>query len=172
MHTADQWIESLPDGHLGTLHTLETMRRLARKDYGRAPAQVVARYLADCGDVVGAAFRVARDCIRFVPDPPGIELVQDFYHSTISQAGDCDDKAVWLATALLAAGVAVRFVVQSYDGEFWANGWDHVYLEYYDFDRWRWVALDPTADGHTGIVADIGWRQTLPPAGVEWRFEV
>lgn len=172
MRTQNEWIEALPEGHLGTLRTLDTMRGLARKDYPGPVAQAVARYLASCGDVVRAAFMFARDCIRYQPDPPGIEKVQDFYHSTISQTGDCDDKAVWLATALLAAGVPVRFVVQSYDGNFWPNGWDHVYLEFYDFDEWQWVALDPTADGHTGIIADIGWRQALPRDGFEWRFEI
>lgn len=172
MQTNQEWIEAMPPGHLGTLRTLETMSWLARKDYGSPSARAVASYLAACGDLVEGAFRFARDCILYTPDPPSIERVQDFLHSTISQRGDCDDKAVWLATALLAGGVPVRFVVQSYDGDFWRNGWDHVYLECYDFDGWQWVALDPTADGHTGIVAPIGWRQSLPSEGFEWRFPI
>ena len=172
MESQHEWIEPLPSGHLGTLHTLETMRKLARKDYSRPRARAVVEYLRTCGDVVEGAFRFARDCIRYFEDPPGIERVQDFENSSINQAGDCDDKAVWLATALLAANIPVRFVVQSYDGNFWENGWDHVYLEYYSFDQWDWVGLDPTADGHTGIIADIGWRQPLPQPGIEWRFEI
>lgn len=166
------WIRPLPEGHLGTLYTLEIMRGLARRDYAGPAVQAVAAYLASCGDLAHAAFVFARDCIRYEQDPVAVEKVQDFYRSTASQRGDCDDKAVWLATVLLAAGVPVRFRVQSYDGDFWTNGWDHVYLEYWDRARWSWVALDPTADGHTGIVASPGWRQTLPPSGIDWWYEI
>lgn len=170
------WIEPLPEGHLGTLRTLEVMRWLARKDslsievcntvntillQGRqSPALPPAAVL----------FFFARDQIIYTPDPPDMEKVSDFAHLTINRAGDCDDKVQWLATALLSLGVAVRFVVQSYDGQYWANGWDHIFLEFWD--NWQWIAADPTADGHGGFVADLGWRQALPAGGAEMIFEV
>jgi transglutaminase-like putative cysteine protease len=169
------WIEALPEGHQGTLRTLDTMRFLARKDFSRPGIRNIISLLtagASGRDRVQALFVFARDRIRYVEDPEGIELVRDFDHCIEEGKGDCDDKVTWLATALLAAGVPCRFVIQSYTSNFWADGWDHVYLEFYDWDQWKWIALDPTADGHTGVIAEIGWRQALPPTGCEMRFEV
>lgn len=151
------------------MRTLETMRYLVRKDYSsdfvRACVWEILR--ASRRDRVEALFFFARDCIRYVEDPPQVEKVADFQRTIEMGYGDCDDKVVWLATALLSIGVSVRFVVQSY-----GETWDHVYLEFYDWSRLGWVALDPTADGHTGIVGDVGWRQPLPVSGYEMRFDV
>lgn len=163
------WIEPLPDGHQGTMRTLETMRYLCRKDY---QSPFIRSYVWDLlasrhHDCVSTLFFYARDRIRYVEDPPQMEKVSDFQRTTESGQGDCDDKVVWLATALLSIDVSVRFVVQSY-----GETWDHVYLDFYDWARWKWVALDPTADGHTGIVAAVGWRQPLPASGYEMRFDV
>ena len=165
------WIEPLADGHRGTLRTLEVMRWLVRKDFELPSVNAKIHQLLQRQpgiSPVAALFAFARDQIRYVPDPPDCEKVSDFEHTTASGEGDCDDKVVWLATALLCVGVPVRFVVQSYAGD----TWDHVYLEFYDWQSWRWVALDPTADGHTGIVAGIGWQQPLPATGREMVYEV
>lgn len=164
------WIEPLADGHAGTLRTLDVMRWLVRKDSQLLSVRAIIQKLTQQSGLppVAALFLFARDEIRYVADPPNCEKVSDFAHTTASRKGDCDDKGVWLATALLCLGVPVRFVVQSYDG----NSWDHVYLEFYDWSAWRWTALDPTADGHTGVVAEIGWRQPLPPNGREMIYEV
>jgi len=155
------WCEPLADGHAGTLRTLAVMRDLVRIGSQLPSILPTVRAIhtqATPRQPVESLFLFARDGIRYVPDPANLEKVSDFDHTTASREGDCDDKVVWLATALLCLGVPVRFVVQSYDG----NSWDHVYLEFYDWQAWRWTALDPTADGHTGIVAEIGWRQPLP----------
>ena len=165
------WIEPLADGHAGTLRTLEVMRWLCRKDSKlfsvNAKIQTLLEQQPGINPVV-ALFLFARDAVRYVPDPPDCEKVGDFEHTTASREGDCDDKVVWLATALLCLGLSVRFVVQSYNGD----NWDHVYLEFYDLAAWRWTALDPTADGHTGIVANVGWRQPLSATGREMVYEV
>lgn len=165
------WIEPLADGHAGTLRTLEAMRWLVRKDFSRRETRQIIQQLFGAipsPQLVESLFLFSRDAIRYLPDPENLEKVSDFDHTTASRQGDCDDKVVWLATALLAVGVPVRFVVQSYGG----GSWDHVYLEFYDWQAWRWVALDPTADGHTGVVAEVGWRQSLPPNGREMIYEV
>lgn len=174
--TADlSWVEPLPDGHQGTLRTLEAMRWLVRKDARSTFVRQSVHSLLNSCEVRGrdtapvdALFLFARDGIRYVVDPPGLERVASFQVTTELGYGDCDDKVTWLATALLSQGEAIRFRVQSYDGA----QWDHVYLEFYDWSKWQWVALDPTADGHTGIVADIGWRQPLPLGGAEMVYEV
>lgn len=165
------WCEPLADGHAGTLRTLEVMRWLVRENYRSRGTRTVLQGLfqgAQSSSLVERLFLFARDEIRYRPDPENLEQIADFHHTTAARAGDCDDKVIWLATALLACGVPVRFVVQSYDG----GSWDHVYLEFYDWNAWRWVALDPTADGHTGVVASIGWRQPLPQQGKEMIYEV
>jgi hypothetical protein len=163
------WIEPLPDGHQGTMRTLETMRYLCRKDYQSSfiRAYVWRLIRAPGHDPVPTLFFYARDRILYVEDPPQVEKVADFQRTTELGYGDCDDKVVWLATALLSIDVSVRFVVQSY-----GETWDHVYLEFYDWARLGWVALDPTADGHTGVVGDVGWSQPLPAGGYEMRFDV
>lgn len=165
------WCEPLADGHAGTLRTLDVMRWLVRKDSSqRLTSQILQNLIPATppGQCVESLFLFARDGIRYVADPPNLEKVSDFFHTTASRQGDCDDKVVWLGTALLAVGIPVRFVVQSYDGE----SWDHVYLEFYDWTAWRWTALDPTADGHTGVWATVGWRQPLPASGREMVYEV
>jgi hypothetical protein len=166
------WIEILPDGHQGTIRTLEAMRFLCRKDYKSPFVEACVWGIQEFGrqrgwSDVDALFFFARDSIRYVEDPPGLEKVADFERTTQSLAGDCDDKCVWLATALLSIDVPVRFVIQSY-----GRTWDHVYLEYYDWSRLGWVALDPTADGHTGFTGRPGWRQPLASSGYEMRFDV
>ena len=125
------WIEPLASGHAGTLRTLQVMVWLVRKDY-RSPSVVnTVRFVlaaAPRQSIVESLFLFARDQIHYEPDPPNCERVSDFDHTTESRQGDCDDKVVWLATALLCCGLSVRLVVQSYAG----NSWDHVYLEFYD----------------------------------------
>lgn len=174
---ASSWIEPLPPGHAGTMVTLKTMAWLARKDSRSPEVREVIYLLLRQPDLsvlppAVALFSFARDYITYTPDPPNIEKVSDFAHLTRDRAGDCDDKVQWLATALLSFDVPVRFVVQSYDGQYQANGWDHIYLEFWDWTAWRWIAADPTADGHNGFIADLGWRQSLPPGGAEMSFEV
>jgi transglutaminase-like putative cysteine protease len=169
------WIEKLPDGHQATLRTLEVMRFLVRKDYRRPSVRSIVTFLCTTQRAlacVQALFLFARDGIRYVPDPPDLELVRDFDHTWAGREGDCDDKVSWLATALLAIDTPARFVVQTYAGHIFEDGWDHVYLEFYDWNRWKWVALDPTADEHTGIFAPIGWRQPLPKSGFEMRYSI
>lgn len=167
------WIERLADGHTGTLRTLAVMAWLVRKDFASPSVRSSINNLISkrqpCQSPVAALFLFARDEIRYVNDPDDLELIRDFKHTTESRKGDCDDKVIWLATALMSIGCSVRFVIQSYAG----RTWDHVYLEFYDWSKWKWIALDPTADGHGGsVVANIGWRQPLPTAGREMIYPV
>lgn len=165
------WQETLADGHAGTLRTLETMKFLVRKDYNREDTRKTVNAITQAAPLqrpVESLFLFARDQIRYVPDPPNLEKISQFNVTTQTKEGDCDDKVIWLATGLLSLNVPVRFVVQSYGG----GTWDHVYLEFWDWPAWEWVSADPTADGHTGLIAPLGWRQPLPTEGREMIYEV
>lgn len=162
----------LPSGHWGSLATVETMYALAAKDARRATTQKTISDLLQGRtgkDAVSVLFLFARDGIIYQDDYPlGYERLQDFDRIMQSRAGDCDDKATWLLTALTTIGIPARLRLQSYDQQYWENGWDHVYVEYYDWDNWQWVALDPTADGHNKTpIARPGWRQRLPLSGLD-----
>lgn len=154
------WIEPLPDGEAGTIQTLERMGQLVKRD-ARTP--LARGWAADLHtgrttrEFINECFIVARDFIRFQDDPAPLEMLQDFERLAVSRAGDCDDKVLFLSTLLEAGGVKARFVIQSYGGA----DWNHVFCEARD-DNGSWVALDPAADGHKGMVAQIGWRQPLP----------
>lgn len=165
------WIESLPDGHLGTVRTLQVMAWLCRRDYKDGfVSSLIREVLAGSPDrgVPETLFLQARDGITFREDPEDVERVADFKTTTRLGYGDCDDKCVWLCTALLNQNIPCRFRVQSYG----TGTWDHVYCEYWDWGTWRWTGLDPTADGHSGVIAEVGWRQRLPKQGSEMIWQV
>lgn len=158
------WIEKLDDGHQGTMRTLDVMRWLCRRDYTDPWTIDFLTDLITPEDL----FTWSRDEIRFQEDPPEIERVADFRRTSELRFGDCDDKAVWLATALLCKGYQPRFRIQSYQG----TTWDHVYCDAWCWSKMRWVCMDPSADGHSGFVADMGWRQALPPGATEMIYYI
>jgi hypothetical protein len=168
--------EPLPDGHAGTIRTLELMRFLCRRDFNSPFVSLFVGNLLQGSPGRGVAetlFLFARDGIGFREDAgpnreENIERLADFQRTSELGYGDCDDKVIWLCTGLLNQGISCRFRIQSYTSE----TWDHVYCDYWDWGRWHWRGLDPTADGHSGIVAQAGWRQPLPASGMEMIFPV
>jgi len=116
------------------------------------------------GDRVGALYYFVRDQIAYVEHPINLQVVKDCRRLVESREGDCVSKSTCLATLLAAIGYMPRFVAQDPDGA----GFSHVYVEVEIYKSGEWVALDPTADGQSGRpLGDVGWRQTLPPEGVE-----
>lgn len=178
LHLDQQWIEKLADGHAGTLRTLDVMAWLCRKDAGSPFVHSFIHSILTSDstfqpgsvpqDPAETVFLWARDRIKFRDDPVNLERVADFQRTVECGYGDCDDKCVWLATGLLSLDIPVRFRVQSYTGQ----TWDHVFVEFWDSKRWAWVALDPTADGHSGILASAGWRQQIPLEGRELIYPI
>lgn len=169
--------ERLPDGIPGTIRTLAAMATAVRGDVGPDHcgyrSEVVRRAAIricmgiqghDSQGELGALFEFVRDQIRYRADPWDTERVQDPCQTLLLASGDCDDKCVLLAALVASLGYLPRFVVQSQDGKFF----DHVYIE---VERsGQWVALDPTADGQSGLeLASVGWRN---PTGCEWIYQI
>lgn len=172
-----QWVESLPQGAAGTFQTLRRMADLVNEEAFRPLAQSVAASIASRLPVdsplayASACFILARDFIKYENDPPPNERITGFPALLDLRAGDCDDKVIFLCTLLKARGIACNFVAQSYDkSTVESEGFDHVYAE--ALVNGGWLGLDPTADGHKGIVADPGWRQKLSSRGFEYRHSV
>jgi hypothetical protein len=169
--------ERLPDGIPGTIRTLAAMAAAVRGDVGpdycgyrseqirRAAIRICMGIRGhDSQGELGALFEFVRDQVRYRADPWDTERVQDPCQTLLLESGDCDDKCVLLAALVASLGYLPRFVVQSQDRQFF----DHVYLE---VERsGQWVALDPTADGQSGLeLATVGWRN---PTGCEWIYQI
>lgn len=82
--------------------------------------------------------KLVRDQIRYVQDTDGVELLHE--PATILQvgAGDCDDKAILLASLLGSIGHRTRFVAVAFRPEEYSHVWVQDYL------NGRWVDLETT----------------------------
>lgn len=169
--------EQLPDGIAGTRRTLDRMAAAVQGEIGPEyrgylHETIRAKALDLVGGVpprdwrgeIGRLFEFVRDRITYRQDPVDAERVQDPVATLEIGSGDCDDLVVLLAALLGSLGYWSRFVAQTRDG----LQFDHVYLET-ETPR-GWLALDPTADGHGGVIrAAPGWRN---PTGQEWIYQI
>lgn len=104
---------------------------------------------------IGRLHSFVRDSIANEEDPPGLEWVQDPAVTLWqSPAGDCDDKAVLLASLLRGMGFQVRLVLIGTNPRK-PRQLSHVYVEV--LHAGRWVPLD-------GKVPDAlpGWAYPCP----------
>ena len=106
---------TIPNGEPGAVSTMKAMRQLVR-DAVRDPKQRVRETALG---IIGNAGYVeqARRCqqwvqgnIRYVRDPPDVELVQTPQYTLQQRAGDCDDQSVLLASMLMATGHPAQFI--------------------------------------------------------------
>lgn len=112
-------------------------------------------------------FEFARDGITYRRDQVDTQRVQDALQTITRRSGKCVDKVIVLAALLAAMGYVSRFVVQKPNA---GDDWAHVYLEVWDDERQRWIALDPTGDGVAPRpLAALGWKQ---PAFDEATFDI
>lgn len=87
---------------------------------------------------VKAIFDYVQNDIRYVRDISGTETLHTAERVFEQQAGDCDDKAILLASYLKTIGHPVRFVAVGFEpGHF-----SHVITETLIGNKW--VPLDPT----------------------------
>lgn len=92
-------------------------------------------------DFTGEAQRLhafVRDEIRYVKDTDGIELLHDAPTVLRVGAGDCDDKAILLASLLGSIGHPTRFIAVAFAPHQFSHVWLQVYL------NGRWIDLEPT----------------------------
>lgn len=125
-------LASLPSGEAGVDATLRHMARFVKdgkKDHQlRVLALGIVKGLAQ-KDYYGEAtllHRFVRDRIRYVKDVDGIETLQTPQATLGLGQGDCDDKAVLLATLLQMLGHPVRFVAVAVGDN---PNFSHVYIE-------------------------------------------
>lgn len=90
-----------------TQETLRLMWNFIRKDAVDPAVQRAAAAVAGGGspqDQAGRVYAWVRTNIKYRPDPPNAELVQDFEASLRTRGGDCDDLATAAGTMLAAIG--------------------------------------------------------------------
>jgi transglutaminase-like putative cysteine protease len=148
-------LADLPGGTVEqTRATLRVMTRMVRQfktDTGiRALAQELTRPLASkaYSDELRVLQHFARDRVRYVRDVRGVETVQTPVATLRLGSGDCDDKAVLVATLLESIGFDTRFRAVGLNGD----GYSHVFAEGFDPLRKKWLSLECIVDG-----AEPGW---------------
>jgi hypothetical protein len=145
-------LAGLPDGEAGVRVTLNIMRAI-KNAYKKLPstrnlALSMVSNLPQKSFVreVHLLHEFVRDRIRYVKDIAGVETVQTPDVTMHLRAGDCDDKAVLLASLLESIGHPTRFVAIGTTPE----RYSHVFVE--TRIGQKWIALDPTEP------FEAGWR--------------
>jgi len=108
-------LSSLPEGLAGVRETLAIMVKVVRANKADVGLRTVAQQLVrGCADkdyrcYVTRLHTFVRDKIQYVGDVRGIETLQTPQQTLRIGSGDCDDKAIVLATLLESIGFATRF---------------------------------------------------------------
>ena len=153
----------IAEGAAGIRQTTRAMAQIVR-DY-RVDPNVRARAITivqlsqpkDHPAEIRALFDFVRNQIRYVGDVVGIETLQTPDKTLLLRAGDCDDKAILLATLLQSIGFPVRFIVTGYHEP---DVFEHVYLAVAMPDG-SLLNLDPTEP------YPMGWAPSNPVAYYE-----
>lgn len=140
----------IPEGVDGIRATLRLMRQLTRAGKVSLPVVLKAREITnwlrqkDWPGEIHALHQFVRDSIRYVRDVRDVETLQTPDRTLEIESGDCDDKAVLLASLLEAIGHPTRFVAVSFSGD----DYRHVLLE----TRLgaRWLPLETTEPVRAG----------------------
>lgn len=114
-------LQGISDGPVGALQTITAMRQMVL-DAVRDPLQGAR---SQALDIIGDASYVGQvravQCwtqsnIRYVQDPPDVELVQTPQKTLQWRAGDCDDQAVLVAALLTSIGHPCQFIAVGFSG--------------------------------------------------------
>jgi transglutaminase-like putative cysteine protease len=129
---------------------MKSMRQMVR-DAVRDPKQGVRELALQ---IIGRANYVeqvrrlqqwVQNNIRYVRDPPDVELVQTPQYTLGQRAGDCDDQATLLASLLMATGHPAQFVAVGLSGQ----PLSHVMVQTLIGDKWT--------GAETIIPKPLGW---------------
>jgi transglutaminase-like putative cysteine protease len=145
-------LAELPDGEAGVRATLKIMSAI-KNAYKKLPttrnlALSIVRDLPQKSFVrqIHLLHEYVRDRISYVRDVAGVETVQTPDVTLHLRAGDCDDKAVLLASLLESIGHPTRFVAIGVS----PDRFSHVFVE--TRVGQKWMSLDPTEP------YSAGWR--------------
>lgn len=137
-------LSAIPSGKAGTLKTLEIMRRVVLSGKKSLPVRHTALFIVDGlyqKDYLGeikAIHKFVRDCIRYTRDIRGVETVQIPELTLRIKKGDCDDKAILIASLLESIGHKTRFEAIGFiPGRF-----SHVYVS--TLLNGKWIPLETT----------------------------
>lgn len=128
----------IPEGVDGIRATLRLMRQLTRAGKISLPVLLKAREITgelrqkDFPGEIRALHRFVRDSIRYVRDVRDVETLQTPDRTLEFESGDCDDKAVLLASLLESIGHKTRFVAVAFS----PDDYRHVLLETRLGNRW------------------------------------
>lgn len=103
---------------------------------------------------IRALFSFVQNYIRYVRDIRNVETLHYPEQILAQQFGDCDDKAILLASLLEAIGHPTRFVAVA----FTPGMFSHVFTDTRIGSGNKWLSLDPTE------MKPMGWR---PPGIVD-----
>lgn len=141
----------IPEGREGTIATLRLMRDLVRRGKTSLNIRSLAVSLTagvpskDWLGEIRVLHRFVRDSIRYVRDIRDVETLHDPETVLKIGSGDCDDKAVLLASLLESIGHPTRFVAIGFVPE----EYSHVYVE--TLIGKKWVPLETTEP------VEVGW---------------
>lgn len=139
-----QTMMAIPSGMAGINVTLSHMRRFVDQYKTDPRIREVALHVTaglpqkDFDGEMKRLHSFVKSTIRYTRDINGVETVQSPVKTLEYRAGDCDDKAVLLATLLESVGFKTRF----YAVGFRPDNVEHVLLECELFGNW--IALETT----------------------------
>lgn len=144
----------IPSGRAGVVETLKVMSRLARDGKKNMTIRTAAlSLLRECNQKdysceVKMLHGFVRDFIRYVQDIRDVETIATPEKTLELAAGDCDDKAVLLASLLETIGHPTRFVAIGFEPGVYA----HVYVE--TKIGASWIPLETTEPWEAGDEPD------------------
>lgn len=146
-------VGKLPSGAAGPRRTLRLMRAIVRKCKTDLALRNLALQLTqhidqrDPAGEIRVLHAFVRDRIRYVGDISGVETIHTPRQILLQQAGDCDDKALLLATLLETLNHPTRFVAVGY-----GPAVSHVLVETRLGSRW--IPLETTENVPPGWYPD------------------
>lgn len=166
---SDHRREYIPSGTAGTAATIARMRDLVtegKRDFRiRSLASQIIRD-AGCGPkeyycYAQALYQYCRDQILYIPDPNGVELIEQPWRIVESKAADCDSIVILLASMAESCGFPCRFVTVKADPSF-PNEYSHVYLRI-KIQGHGWVGADAIMPNE-----QFGWEPPEIYKRTEW----